>query len=65
MPLTAISFKDDGVTLAVGSVGGRVLIYDLRKGSEPVLDYQASTSIEPIDFLCFSVSSKLKLAIDS
>ena len=53
-PLCSISFKDDGVTLAVGTVGGRVLIYDLRKGSEPIFNFQASSSIEPINLIRFS-----------
>lgn len=34
-PLTSVSLMHDGATLAVGSIRGKVYIYDLRKGSTP------------------------------
>ncbi|KAI0240492.1 Protein NEDD1 [Lamellibrachia satsuma] len=35
-PLTSVSMMHDGTTLAVGSIRGKVYIYDLRKGSTPL-----------------------------
>ncbi|RUS24683.1 WD40-repeat-containing domain protein [Jimgerdemannia flammicorona] len=34
-PLTALSFKSDGVTIAAGSSGGRIYVYDLRQSTSP------------------------------
>ena len=34
-PLTSVSLMHDGATLAVGSIRGKIYVYDLRKGSTP------------------------------
>ena len=34
-PLTALSFMNDGVTVAVGTVDGDIMVYDLRVGDSP------------------------------
>lgn len=35
-PLTAVSFMTDGATLAVGSIRGKIYVYDLRVTSSPL-----------------------------
>lgn len=42
-PLTSIDVMHDGATLAVGSTRGKIYIYDLRKGTEPVKTVTAHT----------------------
>ncbi|KAI8049920.1 WD40-repeat-containing domain protein [Syncephalis plumigaleata] len=35
-PLTALSFKNDGVTIAAGTIQGKLLLFDLRSSSKPL-----------------------------
>jgi len=39
--LTGLSFFEDGVTVATGTVNGSVLVYDLRRGSTPMYKFEA------------------------
>ena len=50
-PLTSIDLMPDGATLAVGSTGGKVFIYDLRQGATPVKVLAAhSSSVQSLKF---------------
>ncbi|XP_067139217.1 protein NEDD1-like isoform X2 [Centruroides vittatus] len=60
-PLTAIDFMNDGITLAVGSVKGKIYIYDLRSSSTPMKTLSAhSNSINSLSFQhsSYSLSNK-------
>ncbi|KAI9598656.1 WD40-repeat-containing domain protein [Syncephalis fuscata] len=35
-PLTTLSFKNDGVTIAAGTIQGKLLLFDLRSSSKPL-----------------------------
>ena len=39
--LSALDLMPDGVTLAVGSTRGKILIFDLRKGNTPIKAFNA------------------------
>lgn len=54
-PLTAIDFMNDGITLAVGSVKGKIYIYDLRSSSTPMKTLSAHNN--SINCLSFQHSS--------
>ena len=43
-PLTAVDFENDGVSLAVGTSRGRLLLYDLRSPKAPVTSLAAHNS---------------------
>jgi protein NEDD1 len=52
-PISALSFMDDGVTVAVGTLKGTILIYDLRGGSAP--KYTSAAHKGPVSSLAFQV----------
>jgi len=43
-PLTCVDFDQDGVTLAVGTSRGKLLVYDLRNSKAPVESFAAHNS---------------------
>jgi len=45
-PLTGLTFYEDGVTVAAGTVGGDILVYDLRRGSSPTAKFSAHPGVE-------------------
>ena len=50
-PLTSIDLMHDGVTLAVGSMRGKIYVYDLRKTAEPLRSITAhKSSIQSLHF---------------
>lgn len=58
-PLTGLSFLDDGVTVAAGTSSGLVLVYDLRRGSTPLLRVQAHPG-QPVSAVQFQRSKASK-----
>merc|ERR1712166_427615 len=54
-PLTGLSFLDDGVTVAAGTSTGLVLVYDLRRGSTPLLRIAAHPG-QPVGAIMFQRS---------
>ena len=53
-PLTSVSLMHDGATLAVGSIRGKVYVYDLRKGSTPFKVITAHKS--SVKSMCFEAA---------
>ena len=50
-PLTSIDLMSDGITLAVGSTRGKIYIYDLRAGDEPLKKLTAhKSSVQSLKF---------------
>ena len=48
-PLTAVDFDMDGVSMAVGTSRGKILVYDLRKPKSPMKTFQAhNTSVSSL-----------------
>lgn len=69
-PLTSVSFMEDGVTIAVGSSNGKIMIYDLRSSatnqatntSSPIFSF-AAHSPNSINALQFQNSERLKVLL--
>eukprot|EP00164_Ancoracysta_twista_P002699 GFYU01003593.1.p1 GENE.GFYU01003593.1~~GFYU01003593.1.p1 ORF type:complete len:817 (-),score=223.66 GFYU01003593.1:113-2563(-) len=51
-PLSSLSFLDDGVTIAAGTTNGKILIFDLRKGSSPSQSFETQflTGVTSLQF---------------
>lgn len=54
-PISSLSFMDDGVTVAVGTLKGTVLIYDLRAGNSP--KYTSQSHKGAVNSLAFQQSA--------
>ena len=63
-PLTALSFMNDGVTVAVGTVDGDIMVYDLRVGDSPTRVIKAAhgDAVKCIAFQQKSSSSRKRSA---
>ncbi|RUS21473.1 WD40-repeat-containing domain protein [Endogone sp. FLAS-F59071] len=58
-PLTALAFKSDGVTIAVGSANGRIFVYDLRSSNSPTCRVNAH---DVSAVTCLRFQEKFKIA---
>eukprot|EP00126_Sphaerothecum_destruens_P000173 Sdes_comp10210_c0_seq1m1830 len=58
---SCVSFKDDGVTVAIGTVRGAILVYDLRQQQKPIAEFNAH---EPhaVTSVAFQTADKKKPA---
>ena len=49
-PLSCMSFHDDGLTCAVGTESGRVLVYDLRQPEQPIATHEGKGRVNALQF---------------
>jgi WD40 repeat protein len=49
-PASSLSFHGDGLTCAVGTESGQVLVYDLRQPNDPIASYQAKDRVSSLRF---------------
>lgn len=49
-PASSLSFHGDGLTCAVGTESGLVLVYDLRQPNDPIASYQAKDRVSSLRF---------------
>ncbi|CAG8599339.1 2358_t:CDS:10 [Paraglomus brasilianum] len=62
-PLTALAFKPDGVTIAAGTLQGKIIIYDLRSTSKSVCTLLGHEP-HPVQSLCFQIPVERNKALD-
>ena len=62
--LTSVAFMEDGGRVIVGTSTGKLLVYDLRKGNEPVAAISAHTpyAINCLQFQSPKVKEETKKA---
>lgn len=56
-PLTAVTFKDDGITVALGTSTGNVELYDLRMPEARMVTFAAGEG-QPVDSLAYQSVSR-------
>ncbi|CAG8552745.1 5105_t:CDS:10 [Paraglomus occultum] len=62
-PLTALAFKPDGVTIAAGTLQGKIIVYDLRSTSKSVCTLLGHEP-HPVHSLCFQIPVERNKPLD-